>query len=142
LRAPLSIRRAARAYAARTQHDIERYLGAAQNESQQVQTVLEFALLCVLESVSYTRKDGQYLRWDHRSGRRHGKVAFEKGPIVGLSEAIIERSMWTIVPVDGCGNFTYNAREVEFGGQKQAYGSGGNCMHREARSARPPGVRH
>jgi len=80
-----------RAYPARTQDDIERYLGAAQNESQQVQTVLEFALLCVLESISYTRKDGQYLRWDHRSGRRHGKVAFEKGPIVGLSEAIIEK---------------------------------------------------
>ena len=32
--------------------------------------MLDFACMSVLESVSYTRKDGQYLRWDHRSGRQ------------------------------------------------------------------------
>lgn len=31
--------------------------------------MLEFAVMSVLESASFTRKDGQYLRWDHRSGR-------------------------------------------------------------------------
>ena len=44
--------------------------------------------MCVLEAVSYTRKDGQYLRWDHRSGRRQGAKPFDKGTIFGFSEAI------------------------------------------------------
>ena len=34
-----------------------------------VRTVLDFACMSVLEEVSYTRKDGQFLRWDRRSGR-------------------------------------------------------------------------
>src|SRR5207237_2127765 len=45
-------------------------------------------LLCILESVSYTRKDGQYLRWDHRAGRRQGKKPFDKGPILNFDQAI------------------------------------------------------
>lgn len=35
-----------------------------------VRTLLNLACMSVLEAVSYTRKDGQYLRWDFRSGRR------------------------------------------------------------------------
>jgi len=42
----------------------------------------------VLEVISYTRKDGQYLRWDHRSGRCQGKKPFDKGNILGFEEAI------------------------------------------------------
>ena len=34
-----------------------------------VRDVLDFACMSVLEEVSYTRKDGQFLRWDRRSGR-------------------------------------------------------------------------
>jgi hypothetical protein len=50
--------------------------------------LLRFALLCILESVSYTRKDGQYLRWDYRSGRRQGKKLFDKGPVPTFEQAI------------------------------------------------------
>ena len=32
--------------------------------------MLDFACMSVLEDISYTRKDGQYLRWDYRSGRK------------------------------------------------------------------------
>lgn len=54
-----------------------------------VARVLRFAALCVLESVSFTRKDGQYLRWDHRSGRQNvNSNHFDKGHIAGFSEAI------------------------------------------------------
>ena len=35
-----------------------------------LQTVLTLACVSVLEEVSYTRKDGQFLRWDPRSGRK------------------------------------------------------------------------
>ncbi|MCL6506697.1 MAG: hypothetical protein K6T59_06705 [Bryobacteraceae bacterium] len=50
--------------------------------------MLQFALLCVLESVSYTRKDGQYLRWDYRAGRRQGKKCFDKGSLPEFDTAI------------------------------------------------------
>jgi DNA modification methylase len=76
------------AYPEEVKEAIEKYLGACQQENERVQTVLRFALLCILESVSYTRKDGQYLRWDYRSGRRQGKKPFSKGTIPSFKEAI------------------------------------------------------
>jgi DNA modification methylase len=53
--------------------------------------VLLFALLCILESISYTRKDGQYLRWDYRSGRRQGKKIFNKGAILTFDKAMTDK---------------------------------------------------
>lgn len=76
------------AYSPPTKEAIERYLGAGQQENERVRAVLRFALLCVLESVSYTRKDGQYLRWDHRSGRRQGRKPFDKGAIPDFASAV------------------------------------------------------
>ena len=76
------------AYPPETHAAIERFMGVRQQESARVQQVLLFALLCVLESVSFTRKDGQYLRWDMRSGRKQGKKPFNKGTILSFDEAI------------------------------------------------------
>ncbi|MCX9012278.1 MAG: hypothetical protein OIN66_14300 [Candidatus Methanoperedens sp.] len=76
------------AYPAETSDAIERYMGTLQQENERVQIVLRFALLCVLESISYTRKDGQYLRWDDRSGRRNGGKPFNKGHILNFEQAI------------------------------------------------------
>ena len=53
-----------------------------------VRTLLLFASFCILEEMSFTRKDGQYLRWDARSGRSQGKRPFDKGYIFGFREAI------------------------------------------------------
>jgi DNA modification methylase len=79
------------AYPSATREAIERYLGAVETENAGVQEVLRFALLCVLESVSYTRKDGQYLRWDHRSGRTWGKKQFDKGDLPEFEWAIRQK---------------------------------------------------
>lgn len=79
------------AYPAETQNALEKYLVAYQQENERVQTVLRFALLCVLESISYTRKDGQYLRWDYRAGRKSGKKPFDKGEILRFEAAIQEK---------------------------------------------------
>ncbi len=76
------------AYSEQTRQAIEHYLGASQQENERVQTVLRFVLLCVLEVISYTRKDGQYLRWDYRSGRRQGKKQFDKGAILTFKQAV------------------------------------------------------
>lgn len=59
------------AYPPETKDAIEQFLAALRQEKNwRVRCALEFALLSVLETVSYTRKDGQYLRWDDRSGKR------------------------------------------------------------------------
>jgi DNA modification methylase len=76
------------AYPEETAEAIGKFLMSMEGESDRVRSILQFALLCVLESVSYTRKDGQYLRWDHRSGRRQGKKIFDKGFIPQFNHAI------------------------------------------------------
>lgn len=53
--------------------------------------VLRFSALCVLEQISFTRKDGQYLRWDQRSGRCLGRKIFDKGRICNFDEVIGEK---------------------------------------------------
>ena len=53
-------------------------------------TLLDFAAMSVLEEVSYTRKDGQYLRWDLRCGRALRGGTY-KGPIPSYSEALARR---------------------------------------------------
>ncbi|MBH8560846.1 site-specific DNA-methyltransferase [Nostoc sp. CENA67] len=79
------------AYPQATKTAIEQYLEACRQENTRVHAVLKFALLCVLESVSYTRKDGQYLRWDYRSGRGQGKKPFNKGEILEFDKAITNK---------------------------------------------------
>ncbi|MDP2750510.1 MAG: site-specific DNA-methyltransferase [Nanoarchaeota archaeon] len=79
------------AYPPETQIAIEHYLNALAKENKRVQFVLRFALLCILESISYTRKDGQYLRWDQRSGRRQGIKPFDKGKVLEFNVAIITK---------------------------------------------------
>lgn len=76
------------AYPKDTLANIERYLWVLQRENVRVQAILRLALLCILESISYTRKDGQYLRWDCRSGRKQGSMPFNKGQILNFNRAI------------------------------------------------------
>ncbi|TKS60794.1 MAG: site-specific DNA-methyltransferase (cytosine-specific) [Nitrospira sp.] len=66
-----------------------RYLAEIDREgSEATRRLLRFAALCILEQISYTRKDGQYLRWDYRSGRKQGVKPFDKGKIGSFDEAI------------------------------------------------------
>lgn len=55
-----------------------------------VRALFRFAWLAILEDISYTRKDGQYLRWDHRS-RRTRPTKFNKGTIHRFKSAIISK---------------------------------------------------
>lgn len=77
------------AFPPETQLELERYLFEIENvNDENLKRVLFFAALCILEDVSYTRKDGQYLRWDFRSGRRQGKKQFYKGQIKPFTQAV------------------------------------------------------
>jgi DNA modification methylase len=79
------------AYPPQTEKEIGKYLYQLKKERPPVSNLLKFAFLCVLESVSFTRKDGQYLRWDSKSGRKNGHKPFSKGEIYTFEEAIVKK---------------------------------------------------
>ena len=70
---------------------LERYMTAVAGEEPLAARLLRFAAMCVLEEISFTRKDGQYLRWDYRSDRRQGTKLFNKGKIYSFDEVILEK---------------------------------------------------
>ena len=55
-----------------------------------IRLLLDLACMTVLEVASFTRKDGQYLRWDHRSGRTL-RSRCDIGPIVPFHIALEAR---------------------------------------------------
>jgi DNA modification methylase len=81
------------AYSPANVEAIEKFMAAILLEKERVQQVLRFALLCVLESVSFTRKDGQYLRWDARANKRESSRPFNKGIILDFDAAITAKLM-------------------------------------------------
>ncbi|WP_118986613.1 site-specific DNA-methyltransferase [Photorhabdus sp. CRCIA-P01] len=55
---------------------------------------LDFVAFSILEKFSFTRKDGQYLRWDYRSPRffnKEKKTNFNKGTIYSFFEALSDK---------------------------------------------------
>jgi len=69
-----------------------------QAESEDVSAVLIFAAFSILESISYTRKDGQFLRWDRRSGRV--RATYHKGKILAFEEALFEKLDRILADID------------------------------------------
>jgi len=53
-----------------------------------VRLLFRFAGLSVLEECSYTRKDGQFLRWDARSGKPRVSPKFQKSNIASFPAAV------------------------------------------------------
>ncbi len=104
------------AFAAGTESEMSAYLRHTdQIADEDVRFLFWFACLSVLEEVSHTRKDGQYLRWDHRSGRNLGGKRFDKGRIPKFREAIRGRLMDFLKDLDlrNGGGFSRNARVVQ-----------------------------
>lgn len=66
-----------------------------------VRKLFELAALAVLEEVSYTRKDGQYLRWDHRASKRGVKSSFHKGRIGSFDKAVRQKLQEILADLEG-----------------------------------------
>ena len=115
------------AYPKETEHRIKRYLHEIDHENSDIKNLLIFALLCVLESISYTRKDGQYLRWDYRSGRRKETNVFNKGEILSFDAAIkskLEEILCDIsIDDNGIDLFSIKKKEIMPGGIEILKGS-------------------
>lgn len=72
-----------------TEEYLNKYLTYCSNiKDKHIATILKFAAFTVLEEISYTRKDGQYLRWDYRSKRDLSGKPFDKGKILTFVEAL------------------------------------------------------
>ena len=59
-------------------------------DDPQVRYLFWFACLSSLEEVSYTRKDGQYLRWDPRSGKAP-RSKLNKGNLFELKSTLLQK---------------------------------------------------
>jgi DNA modification methylase len=80
------------AFPRETEAVLGRYLAAAARwPDEAARVLLRFAALCVLEEVSYTRKDGQYLRWDCRCGRRPAAKVYTKGSLPPFGDAVARK---------------------------------------------------
>jgi DNA modification methylase len=77
-----------KAFSLATEDKLNRFLFFLENSDLEIhlKQILKFACFAILEKVSYTRKDGQYLRWDARANK--GKSDFNKGYIPTFEEAI------------------------------------------------------
>lgn len=72
-----------------TEEYLNKYLTyCSRIKDNKIQIVLRFAAFAVLEEISFTRKDGQYLRWDYRSKRELSGKPFNKGKILSFKEAV------------------------------------------------------
>jgi DNA modification methylase len=60
-------------------------------KNKETQTLLRFTAFSILEELSYTRKDGQYLRWDYRSKRDLAGKPFNKGKIYSFEQAMKQK---------------------------------------------------
>lgn len=88
------------AFPSQTEHDLMAYTDWFESLpiSQQTKTLGQLLLTSILEEISYTRKDGQYLRWDYRSAkvvaRNKQRTAQGKKPVkkvdVGLLPTVKE----------------------------------------------------
>ena len=79
------------AFPPRAEEDIAKARGfIAGLPDDDLATVLTMACITAIEEVSYTRKDGQYLRWDPRSGRTKS-TRLDKGALPTLIEVLQRR---------------------------------------------------
>ncbi|WP_225894291.1 site-specific DNA-methyltransferase [Atlanticothrix silvestris] len=81
------------AFSKQNEESLVGYISFCKNyvTNQEISNLLTYAAFCILEDISYTRKDGQYLRWDSRSNRSKGKNKFSKGKIWNFEEASYQK---------------------------------------------------
>jgi DNA modification methylase len=85
------------------------YCDTIKNKESRI--MLRFAAFSVLEELSYTRKDGQYLRWDYRSKRDLAGKPFDKGKILTFEQAMKYKLSQMIADVSPQNNSLFDSEE-------------------------------
>lgn len=79
------------AFPSNTESDLSAYMYFLEEILEKdIRFMFWFACLSILEEISYTRKDGQYLRWDYRSDKST-RSKFNKGNIPEFKTAILRK---------------------------------------------------
>ncbi len=79
------------AFSDETEHSLSAYIAFIDTiKTEDIKYLFWFAGLAILEDISFTSKDGQYLRWDNRSAREI-KSKYRKRTIESFREAIFEK---------------------------------------------------
>ena len=89
------------AFPVSTEHDLARareFIDGVDDTA--LATILTLACVSVLEEISYTRKDGQFLRWDPQSGRKVSH-RLHKESIPSLSHALRRRLDEIVADIPG-----------------------------------------
>lgn len=82
----------AHAYSVDTRSELERARAWLKGEPDlKIRRILDALCMSILEEVSYTRKDGQYLRWDDRSGRKIRGRGLNKGILESAQSALAKQ---------------------------------------------------
>lgn len=95
-------------------------------KDDRLQTILKFAGMSVLEESSFTRKDGQYLRWDHRSNRVLSGKPFDKGNIFSFDDALrkkLDQILEDALPMHSLLPLSANPQQEEAGSIELITGS-------------------
>ncbi|MDP2811131.1 MAG: hypothetical protein Q8O34_13370 [Rhodocyclaceae bacterium] len=116
------------AYPADTKRSIEQCLAWMETIPSLQSQVALFALLAILESVSFTRKDGQYLRWDYRSGRKQGSRSFDKGHIAPFDEAFSAKLSEIVEDVSSVAQATDLFKQSDLPERHNITVHGGSCL--------------
>lgn len=104
-----------KAFPPETERQISKYLTFLNSiEDEKVRYLFWFACLAILEEISYTSKDGQYLRWDYRS-ERNLNSKFRKKTIKDFKSAITEKLnvIFNDLKIRNGGKFIKNAKIIE-----------------------------
>jgi DNA modification methylase len=79
------------AFSEKTENEISIFLDFIKGiNDTEISYLFWFACLSILEDISFTRKDGQYLRWDSRASKVL-KSKFNKGQILDFKHAILRK---------------------------------------------------
>jgi DNA modification methylase len=88
------------------ENNLNRYLTTCKKvRNEQARILFEYAAFSVLEEISFTRKDGQYLRWDSRANRSNGNTEFNKGEIYDFIRIVKSKILEIIEDISPERNF-------------------------------------
>jgi hypothetical protein len=78
-------------FPAQTEKDLNSYISYWEFVGKHEAWLSKLVVFCILERISFTRKDGQYLRWDYRAVRKRVMSKFDKGVIPSFEKAASEK---------------------------------------------------
>jgi len=97
-------------------------------KNKETQTILRFAAFSILEELSYTRKDGQYLRWDYRSKRDLAGKPFNKGKILSFEQALRNKLSQMLADISPQSESLFNSVSSDVRDQRNIKIVEGTCL--------------